>query len=135
MTTTYSEPITTKSALTITLNSLANVTYVAATAIDVSAIDPIDVIVEIEVTPGTVAGNKRLVVFLQESLDNSNFSTGPTSVNLPKLRGKSVNAKTADAASETAFAGAHGREHNTFKIELGKRTLSRALQQAAALEI
>jgi len=79
MTTTYSEPITTKSALTITLNSLANVTYVAATAIDVSAIDPIDVIVEIEVTPGTVAGNKRLLVFCQESLDNSNFSTGPTS--------------------------------------------------------
>lgn len=77
--TTYSEPITTKSALTITLNSLANVTYVAATGIDVSAIDPTDVIVEIEVTPGTVAGNKRLLVFLQESLDNSNFSSGPSS--------------------------------------------------------
>jgi xanthine dehydrogenase YagS FAD-binding subunit len=51
------------------------------------------------------------------------------------LVGKSVESKTADAAAEAAFAGAHGHEHNAFKIELGKRTLSRALQQAAALEI
>lgn len=39
--------------------------------------------------------------------------------------------KSADAA----FEGARPFEHNAFKIELGKRTLVRALQQAAALEI
>jgi xanthine dehydrogenase YagS FAD-binding subunit len=38
-------------------------------------------------------------------------------------------------AADAAFAGAKGHGHNDFKIELGKRTLSRALQQAAALEI
>jgi hypothetical protein len=78
----YSEPIApsgSKTALSVTLTSLANVTYVAATTIDVSAIDPIDVIVEVEITPGTVAGNKRLLVFCQESLDNSALSTGPVS--------------------------------------------------------
>ena len=42
---------------------------------------------------------------------------------------------TAQAAADAAFAGAKGHGHNDFKIELGKRTLSRALQQAAALEI
>jgi xanthine dehydrogenase YagS FAD-binding subunit len=51
------------------------------------------------------------------------------------LIGKTVTTETADAAALAAFAGARGREHNAFKIELGKRTLSRALQQAAALEI
>jgi xanthine dehydrogenase YagS FAD-binding subunit len=41
----------------------------------------------------------------------------------------------ADTAAEAAFAGAQGCKDNKFKIELGKRTLSRALQQVAALEI
>ena len=41
----------------------------------------------------------------------------------------------ASAAAEAAFAQAKPREHNAFKIELGKRTLVRALHQAAALEI
>jgi xanthine dehydrogenase YagS FAD-binding subunit len=51
------------------------------------------------------------------------------------LRGKPVNEETAAAAAEAAFVGAKGHGHNGFKIELGKRTLNRALQQAAALEI
>jgi xanthine dehydrogenase YagS FAD-binding subunit len=49
------------------------------------------------------------------------------------LRGKAVNGDTAGAAAEAAFAGALPREHNAFKIELGKRTLVRALLGAAAL--
>ncbi len=51
------------------------------------------------------------------------------------LRGKTINDQTAMAAADAAFAGAQGRGHNDFKIELGKRTLRRALRQAAALEI
>jgi xanthine dehydrogenase YagS FAD-binding subunit len=51
------------------------------------------------------------------------------------LRGKIVDDKAASAAADAAFAGAQGYGHNDFKIELGKRTLRRALQQAAALEI
>lgn len=64
---------------TSALNSLAASTYVSAGTIDVTAIDPIDTVVEVEATPGTVAGNKQLVVFAQVSFDNTNFSTGPTS--------------------------------------------------------
>jgi xanthine dehydrogenase YagS FAD-binding subunit len=51
------------------------------------------------------------------------------------LRGKKVDDEAATAAAAAAFAGAQGYGHNDFKIELGKRTLRRALQQAAALEI
>jgi xanthine dehydrogenase YagS FAD-binding subunit len=51
------------------------------------------------------------------------------------LRGKTLDDQTAIAAADAAFAGAQGHGGNDFKIELGKRTLRRALQQVAALEI
>jgi xanthine dehydrogenase YagS FAD-binding subunit len=51
------------------------------------------------------------------------------------LRGKPINEQNAAAAADVAFATAKGFGHNDFKIALGKRTLIRALQQAAALEI
>jgi xanthine dehydrogenase YagS FAD-binding subunit len=51
------------------------------------------------------------------------------------LRGKSIDDQSLAAAADAAFAGAKGHGHNDFKITLGKRTLGRALQQAAALEI
>jgi xanthine dehydrogenase YagS FAD-binding subunit len=51
------------------------------------------------------------------------------------LRSKPVNDDNAAAAASAAFANARGHGHNDFKVELGKRTLARALQQAAALEI
>jgi xanthine dehydrogenase YagS FAD-binding subunit len=51
------------------------------------------------------------------------------------LRGKPVDEQTAKAAAEAAFAPARTYAHNAFKVELGKRTVIRALRQAAALEI
>jgi xanthine dehydrogenase YagS FAD-binding subunit len=51
------------------------------------------------------------------------------------LRGAALDEATQDAAARAAFSGAQAREHNGFKIELGKRTLKRALAQAAVMEI
>lgn len=51
------------------------------------------------------------------------------------LKGKTLDEDTAMSAAVLAFASAQPREHNAFKIELGKRTMVRALMQAAALEI
>jgi len=51
------------------------------------------------------------------------------------LKGKVLSARSKRAAADAAFADAHAHEHNAFKIELGKRTLIRALDQAAAMEI
>lgn len=59
------------------LNSLASATYVSAGTIDVSSVDPLDVVVEVEATPGTVSGNKQLVVYAKVSMDGTNYSTGP----------------------------------------------------------
>jgi hypothetical protein len=66
------------------LNSLASATYVALTALDLRTITttsqmPIDLLVELTITPGTVSGNKQAVLFCQVSLNNSVFTTGPTS--------------------------------------------------------
>lgn len=84
MATSFGSLFGSRTAFTITLNSLANVTYVAATAVDLhalvgSASTPLDVILELELTPGTVAGNKQALLFAQCSLDGTNYSTGPTS--------------------------------------------------------
>lgn len=51
------------------------------------------------------------------------------------LRGQRIDDRSVAAAAEAAFASARGREHNTFKIALGKRTLVRALNEAAAIAI
>ncbi len=51
------------------------------------------------------------------------------------LQGKPINDENASRAAEAAFATARGYGRNDFKIELGKRTLIRALRQAAALEV
>jgi xanthine dehydrogenase YagS FAD-binding subunit len=51
------------------------------------------------------------------------------------LKGKRLDEQSAAAAASLAFTSAAPRTHNAFKIELGKRTLVRALHQAAALEI
>ena len=64
-----------------TLSALASATYVQnTTAYDCTTNQPMDVIVEVDVaTTNTPSGNKQVVVFLQESLDGSNYRSGPTS--------------------------------------------------------
>jgi len=51
------------------------------------------------------------------------------------LAGKPVSEETARRAADVAFAGAVTHGENGFKVELGKRTLTRALLQAAAMEV
>lgn len=63
------------------LNGLASATYVVLGTITHNAAGkiPLACSVELFVTPGTVAGNKQIVLFGQASLDGTNFGTGPTS--------------------------------------------------------
>jgi hypothetical protein len=63
------------------LATLASATYVVnTTAYNCATNQPVDVIVEVDVaTTNTPAGNKQVVVFIQESLDGTNYRSGPTS--------------------------------------------------------
>jgi hypothetical protein len=81
----------TRTALTTSaLNSLASATYVSAGTIDLTTPDPLDLLIEVNATPGTVSGNRQVVVFARVSLDGTNFSTGPvsgtTTTDEPNLR-------------------------------------------------
>lgn len=67
------------SLTTSALNSLGNGTYVSAGTLNHTTNDPLDVIIEVTVTPGTVSGNKQVVVFAKGSLDGTNFESGPES--------------------------------------------------------
>ena len=51
------------------------------------------------------------------------------------LSGQTMSDDRLTAAANAAFADAKPSTHNAFKIELGKRTLTRALQQAATMSI
>jgi xanthine dehydrogenase YagS FAD-binding subunit len=51
------------------------------------------------------------------------------------LKGRALDETAINAAADAAFADAHSRKHNAFKVALGKRTVTRALMQAAKLEL
>ena len=67
------------SLTTSALNSLASATFVSAGTITHNTNQPLDVLVEVTATPGTVSGNNQLVVFAKISLDGTNFTSGPES--------------------------------------------------------
>jgi hypothetical protein len=71
----------TRTSVTVTgLSTLANITYVAGTAVTHNTNKPVDHVYEVNVaTTNTVAGNKQAKVFIQASLDGTNFTSGPTS--------------------------------------------------------
>jgi xanthine dehydrogenase YagS FAD-binding subunit len=52
-----------------------------------------------------------------------------------ELAGKRLDEETASRAAEAAFAGAAPREHNAFKIALGRETLVRALLDTRDMRI
>lgn len=77
---TVKQVVGTRTALTTSaLNSLASGTYVSAGSLTHNTNQPLDVLVEVTATPGTVSGNKQLVVFAKVSLDGTNFTSGPES--------------------------------------------------------
>jgi xanthine dehydrogenase YagS FAD-binding subunit len=51
------------------------------------------------------------------------------------LKGKAITLETAQSAAKAAFAGATTYGENEFKPELGRRTLVRALLEAARMEV
>ena len=59
-------------------NSLASATYLLLGTIT-KADETNDVVVEVTLTPGTVSGNKQALLFLQASLNATDYTSGPVS--------------------------------------------------------
>jgi xanthine dehydrogenase YagS FAD-binding subunit len=51
------------------------------------------------------------------------------------MKGQRLDDALAQRVAEAAMAGAIDRQHNAFKIDLGKRVVAHALQRAATMEI
>jgi hypothetical protein len=67
------------STITVTgLSTLASATYVQSNDVDNTTNQPLDLLVMLEATPGTVSGNKQALLFAQAG-DGTNYQTGPTS--------------------------------------------------------
>ena len=82
MASTFNPTVGARTTLAITgLSTLASGTYVRnTTAYPCNTNKPFDVILEVDLTTSNVAsGNKQAVVFIQESLDGTNFRSGPSS--------------------------------------------------------
>ena len=77
---TIKQIVGTRTALSISaVGTLASGTYVTSEARTPNTNQPIDVVIEIMAgTTNVPAGNKQVVAFIQDSLDGTNFRSGPT---------------------------------------------------------
>lgn len=137
---TVKQIVGTRTALTVTgFSTLASATYVASSAYTANTNQPLDVVVEVEcATTNTPAGNKQVVVFLQESLDGTNFRSGPTSgttttdePNLKRLGTIPMNSVTTTQRGTFSIASILGYCPHSFKVVL-KNDLGVALTSGAA---
>ena len=110
-TTTFKQLVGTRTSLAYTgtgLSTLASATYVEnTTAYPSNTNQPNDVIVEgVFATTNTPSGNKQVVLFISESLDGSNYRSGPTSgtttTREPNLRQLGVIPLTTASTTENA---------------------------------
>lgn len=117
----------TRTALTVTgLSTLATGTYVASSAYLCNTNKPWDVVVEVSTaTTNTAVGNKQVVVFVQESLDGTNYRSGPTSLaattdepNLRLLGTIPMNSASVTEMGTFSVAQALGYLPFAFKVVL-----------------
>lgn len=78
---TQKQPVGSPSSLTVTgLSTLASATYVQSNTYTANTNQPLDIILQVDIaTTNTPSGNKQVKVFVDESLDGTDFRTGPTS--------------------------------------------------------
>lgn len=139
---TVKQIVGTKAAVTVTgLSTLANNTYCVSNAVDNTANDPLDLLVELAITPGTVSGNKQAVLFAQASLDGSTYQTGPTSgtsaTNEPNLKRLGVLPLNTNASAQVgvfSVASAYGGALPPY-VKFVVRNESGAAFSAATLNV
>ena len=75
------QTVNARTALTVTgFGTLASATYVASAIYTANTNKPLEIAIEVEcATTNVPAANKQIIVYVQESLDGTNFRSGPTS--------------------------------------------------------
>lgn len=133
------QTVNARTALTVTgFGTLASATYVASNIYTANTNKPLDVVVEVECATGTApTGNKQIIVYVQESLDGTNFRSGPTSgasdtdrANLRFMGVIPMNTITVTQRGTFSVAGALGYCPHSFKVVI-KNDLGVALTSGA----
>lgn len=129
-----------RTSFTVTgLSTLASATYVASNTYTCNTNKPSDVVVEVALaTTNTPSGNKQALVFIQESLDGTNFRSGPTSgtsttdeADLKLLGYVPMNSATTTHTGLFSIAQVLGYVPHSFKIII-KNDLGVALTSGTA---
>lgn len=139
---TVKQVVGTRTALSISsVATLASGTYVTSENYVPNTNQPMDVVVEVMAgTTNAPAGNKQVVVFVQDSLDGTNFRTGPTAgtstaneADLTYLGTVPVNTSAGVMLHRGLFSlvNACGYIPHTFRVVL-KNDLGVALTTATA---
>lgn len=137
---TIKQVVGSRTSLTLTgLGTLASATYAASADYVPNTNQPADVVVELAVaTTNTPAGNRQLLVFVKESLDGSNFRSGPesgtTTTDEPDLRllgSVPMNSATNTHRGTFSVAQALGYVPHTFRVVV-KNDLGVALTSGSA---
>jgi len=105
-------------SLTVTgLNSLASNSMATSNAITVTTNDPLDVLVEVTLDPGTTTGNKQAVVYAVSSLDATNYSDSTNRPNMALVGVISLPDTNIVRARAMSVASAFGGTlPNLFKL-------------------
>lgn len=136
---TVTQAVGTRTALTTTgFSTLASGNYAPSNAYTCNTNKPPEVLVEVAAaTTNTPSGNKQVVVYIQESLDGTNFRSGPTTgsttTDEPDLRilgTVPMNTSTTTHTNIFSIAAALGYVPHTFKI-IVKNDLGVALTSAS----
>lgn len=134
------QPQSARTSLTVSgLSTLASATYCVSNTFTANTNKPLDVAIEVEAaTTNTPASNKQLVVFLKESLDGTNFRSGPETgttttdePNLLLLGIVPINTSSTTQRGTFSIVEALGYVPHSFKIVI-KNELGVALTSGAA---
>jgi len=100
------------------LSTLTSGSYATSVAIDATSTKPLDVLVELAVTTGTVSGNKQALVFVITSADGTNYSDSANDSNMILLGAMTTPSNTtAYRSHELSIAAACGGSvPNHYKI-------------------
>lgn len=137
---TIKQIVGTRTSLTVTgLSTLASATYVASNAYTANSNQPLDVIVELDLaTTNSPSGNKQVLAFVMESLDGTNYRSGPTSgttttdePNLRLLGTVPMNSSSVTQIATFSVAQALGYCPYSFKVVI-KNDLGVALTSGTA---
>jgi len=96
-------------SLTVTgLSTAADQSLTTSAVIDNSGNLNVEILVEINVTSGTVSGNKQVLVYAISSVDNANYSDGVTRTNMRLLGAFGLSNSTAMRSPLMAISPAFG---------------------------